>query len=268
MTQLKMWQEWEKKWDEGAEVARREHPNKDLKRLPNMPGVTPDTAKGLRWKALKYMIRHDEGFRVMKLVLQHPFRYAIGYAKSLLRKQSFKRDGDFFLYNTASIDAFRKKLHQKNNVLIVGFSYCHKPFECPSGRFTDQCIADPENPACRQCFIGKTVNALPTKNIKPLFIPTVHYISEKMLEITHEHPGQDVLFIITACEMTLKMFADWGNMANIQGVGVRLDGRICNTMRAFELSEEGIKPGLTVVLPETQARILDLIRERKTAESM
>ena len=68
--------------------------------------------------------------------------------------------------------------------------------------------------------------------------------------------------MITACEMTLEMFGDWGNMVNLRGVGIRLDGRICNTMRAFELSERGIKPGLTVVLDETQKAMLRLIRER------
>ena len=72
--------------------------------------------------------------------------------------------------------------------------------------------------------------------------------------------GKKILFIITACEMTLEMFGDWGNMVEIQGIGVRLDGRICNTMKAFELSEEGIKPGLTVVLPHTQRRILNLLQ--------
>lgn len=62
--------------------------------------------------------------------------------------------------------------------------------------------------------------------------------------------------------MTLEMFGDWGNMVNIQGIGVRLDGRICNTMRAFELSEKGIKPGLTVVLKESEDKILNLIKSR------
>ena len=66
--------------------------------------------------------------------------------------------------------------------------------------------------------------------------------------------------MITACEMTLEMFGNLGNMASIKGIGVRLDGRICNTMKAFELSERGIKPGLTVVLEPTQKRILNLIR--------
>jgi len=63
--------------------------------------------------------------------------------------------------------------------------------------------------------------------------------------------------------MTLQMFGDWGNMVGLSGVGVRLDGRICNTMEAFALSERGVKPGLTVVLPETQKRMLAWIRLRR-----
>lgn len=83
----------------------------------------------------------------------------------------------------------------------------------------------------------------------------------------HQNPDRPILFMITACELTLEMFGDWGNMVNIQGLGIRLDGRICNTMKAFELSEQGIKPGLTVVLDETQKVILQLIRSRNQAMS-
>jgi len=99
----------------------------------------------------------------------------------------------------------------------------------------------------------------------PLIIPTIHYIGGKIFEIVHQHPGKSVLFVITACELTLEMFGDWGNMVNIRGLGVRLDGRICNTMKAFELSEQGIKPGLTVVLDETQQVVMELIRSRTLA---
>ena len=52
-------------------------------------------------------------------------------------------------------------------------------------------------------------------------------------------------------------------MAGVRGIGVRLDGRICNTMRAFELSEEGIKPGLTVITPVTQDRFLELVKRMR-----
>ena len=156
--------------------------------------------------------------------------------------------------------------NKKRLLLAVGFSYCQKPHECPSGRFTDQCIADPNNPVCRQCDIGKVVNALPQKAI-PLIIPTVHYIGDQIFNLVHAHPDKQVYFLITACEMTLEMFGDWGNMAGVKGIGVRLDGRICNTMRAFELSEEGIKPGLTLVTESTQQKILDMVKRMRSEKS-
>lgn len=95
--------------------------------------------------------------------------------------------------------------------------------------------------------------------MKIFFIPTVHYIGEQFFKLLETHKVDSMVFLITACELTLKMFADWGNMLGIRGAGVRLDGRICNTMKAFELSEVGIKPGLTVVRKETQAQIMKLI---------
>ena len=91
-------------------------------------------------------------------------------------------------------------------------------------------------------------------------------ICGRIFDIVHQNPGKQVLFMITACEMTLEMFGDWGNMVNIKGLGIRLDGRICNTMRAFELSEQGIKPGLTIVLDETQKKVLELIRFRRESD--
>ena len=41
-------------------------------------------------------------------------------------------------------------------------------------------------------------------------IPTVHYIGDKIFELVHAHPKSQVLFLITACEMTLEMFGDLG----------------------------------------------------------
>lgn len=210
------------------------------------------------------MIIKDDG-SVFKGFLKHPLRYSWALLRSVMSKKSFIRDDDFFLYGIKSVAEFKKLLKDEASLLVMGFSYCHKPFECPSGRFTDQCIHAAENPVCRQCFIGKCMNALPENNAIPLFIPTIHYIGAKIFEIVHNNPDKHVIFVITACEMTLEMFGDWGNMVGIQGIGVRLDGRICNTMKAFELSEQGVKPGLTVVLDKTQRRMLDLIRLRSDA---
>lgn len=269
MSKLKLWSEdsdWEKceaLWEEGAKKAKSSSPIKSLTRLPKMPGMTEETKKFLKWKSFKWLVMKDHGFKIFRHFLKHPIKYSQGLIRSWLKKKSYQREGDFFYYGVKNTEEFEKLLKDPDSLLVLGFSYCHKPFECPSGRFSDQCIHDPDNPVCRQCFIGKATNASPDKGCIPLFIPTVHYIGEKIFEIVHSYPTKKVIFIITACEMTLEMFGDWGNMVGIQGIGIRLDGRICNTLEAFRLSEEGIKPGLTVVLDDTAKEMLRLIKERR-----
>lgn len=266
MPRLPLWQsDWdqaEQEWAQAAQEAAKEHPLKGLKSLPQMTGITDETARGLKWKSLKWMIQKDSHREILRGFLKHPLKYGWALLKSALKSKPYVREGDFFLYGVDSVDHFEKLLKDPEALFVLGFSYCHKPFECPSGRFTPDCIHDAENPVCRQCFIGKAVQAATPRQTFPLFIPTIHYIGGKIFEIAHQHPGKPILFIITACELTLEMFGDWGNMVRIQGLGVRLDGRICNTMKAFELSERGIKPGLTVVLDDTQKRIMHLIRQR------
>lgn len=254
------WEGAEKTWDQGAQEAEKNAPVKKLRVLPQMPGITEETAKHLKWKSFVYMLRHDTKRQILRHVLKRPFRYAYHYLRSLLKKRAYTRDEDFFFYGLPSVEAFVKQVHQPDSLLVFGFSYCQKPHACPSGRFTDQCIQDPDHPVCRQCPIGKLMHALPSKKCIPLIIPTVHYIGNKMFEISDAHPEKKLHFCITACEMTLEMFGDWGNMIQAKGIGVRLDGRICNTMRAFELSEKGIKPGLTVLTDKSEARMLQLVK--------
>lgn len=267
MSKLKMWNEYpswneaEKVWDKGAQDAAREKPIQNLKQLPSMIGITPDAAKNLKWKSLWWMITQDHERKILKGFLRHPFKYGWSFLKSIVRKKSYKRENDFFLYGIKDLESFQTLLQRKDALLLVGFSYCHKPFECPSGRFSEECIHDPSHPVCRQCFIGKVVNALPEENTISVAIPTIHSIGGKIFELIDQYPDRKIIFIITACEMTLTMFGDWGNMVGIEGLGIRLDGRICNTMKAFELSEKGVKPGLTVVLEETKEEILKWIAQ-------
>lgn len=256
------WDEHAKKWDEQAKKASKSHPIKNLKHLPKMVGITEKTQKYLKWKTLKYMISHDHEKKILKGFFKNPIKYLFSFLSSCIKKKSYKRDGDFFLYKTSSLKDFKKRLDEKDSLLILGFSYCHKPFECPSKRFSPECINQEDHPVCQQCFIGKALRLSPKKRFIPLIIPTIHYIGERIFDIVHRNPNKKILFIISACEMTLEMFGDWGNMTGICGTGVRLDGRICNTMRAFELSEKGVKPGLTVVLEPTKQEILNLLRHR------
>lgn len=256
------WQEAETAWDTQAKKAASSHPLKTLTHLPQMPGITPETARHLKWKSFKYLIRHDKKWVFPRYFIKHPLKYGYNLLKSYFQKKSYYRQGDFFLYN-CSLKEFQKEVSDPETLLVIGFSYCHKPFECPSGRFTDGCIHDSSHLVCQQCFIGKTVHALPENNVIPLFIPTIHYIGEKIFEIVEANPKKTILFLITACELTLKMFGDFGNMVGVKGIGVRLGGRICNTMKAFELSEKGVKPGLTVISEETQRQILELIKLKR-----
>jgi hypothetical protein len=271
MSKLKLWQEhptWEeaeKAWDGGVAAAAQAQPVEGLRHMPKMVGITPDTAKNLKWKSFKWMLTQDVDGHVRKGILKHPLRYAWAFLKSVFRKKSYTRSGDLFFYGVDSLEHFKQLVEDPQALFVLGFSYCHKPFECPSQRFSADCIHDPEHPVCRQCFIGKAINALPPENAFPLLIPTVHYIGGKIFEIAHSHPNKKIVFIITACEMTLEMFGDWGNMVGIQGIGIKLDGRICNTMKAFELSERGIKPGLTVISNATQQEILMLLKSRREA---
>lgn len=261
--QYKSFEEAEAAWETQAAQAEKAHPLKVLKNPPKMVGITPDAASFLKWKSLVWMIKKDKGLQIMKQVLKHPWRHLKAYIKSLASKKPFLRDGDFFLYGISSFADYEKLLKKPDTLLVLGFSYCHKPFECPAGRFTDACIHDLQNPVCQQCFIGKCVHASSSENTIPVMIPTIHHIGRKIFELKEAHKDKQIIFLITACEMTLTMFADWGNLAEIKGIGVRLDGRICNTMKAFELSEEGIKPGLTLVLEPTKAKCLEWIRLRK-----
>ena len=107
------------------------------------------------------MASHDHDREVWPYFWRRPLRYTWNYLRSLLHRKSHGREGDFFLYGVSSVQEYRKLLEDPERLFVVGFSYCEKPFECPSGRFTPKCIRDPENQVCRQCNIGKCLNALP-----------------------------------------------------------------------------------------------------------
>lgn len=267
-SQKTTWEDFESRWNEKEKEAEIAFPLKKLKVLPVMTGITEETSKNLKWKSLWWMVKKDKGFQILRHFLKHPFKYGRQFIKSWLKGKSFNRQGDFFLYGLDSLSDFESLLLDKETLFVIGFSYCHKPFECPSGRFTADCIRDVNHDVCRQCFIGKTIHGLPQKNSHPVLIPTVHHIGNELFELLHAKPDRKIIFLITACEMTLEMFGDYGNMIGVQGIGIRLGGRICNTLQAFQLSEEGIKPGLTVVLEDTKEKMLHWVRKRSEAMSL
>jgi hypothetical protein len=261
LTDLPSWEDKERLWDERAEKAKKDRSLKGFQHLPKMVGIASQTAKFLKLRGLLYLIFHDKNKIFLRFFFKKPISYGLALLRSYRKKKSFLQKGDFFFYGIKNEEEFLEKARDPNALVIVGFSYCHKPMECPSGRFSDRCENDPASSVCNQCFIGKCSFLAKQSKAQILYIPTIHYIGEKMFEAVTKNPGKSVLFLITACELSLTMFSDWGNMIQSQGIGVRLDGRICNTMQAFSLSEEGIKPGLTVVLEDTKQKMLSLLQK-------
>jgi hypothetical protein len=253
------WEEAEDAWNAMAGRASSTFPLKIPAFVPSIQSIAPGEGC-LRWKALRWVIKRDRNYRLVRSLLRHPFRYGCRYLASVVRKTPYVQDGDLFFYGVKNVEEMMALMMKRESILIVGFSYCQKPFECPAGRFGEGCCADLSNMVCQQCFVGKAMHSLPTRKTIPVAIPTINDIGKHVLQAIHEFPDHQILFVITACEMALHMFGDFGNMVGVQGIGIRLGGRVCNTMRAFALSEEGIKPGLTTVLPLTQGKMFDLIR--------
>lgn len=226
---------------------QKSHPLKIVDYEPKIPQITRQTKRFLKLKSLFYILKEDRKNITSRYILKKPFFYGKNFLKSVFQKSSFIRQNDAFYFGVKTDHDWQKLLLNSKGLLVLGFSYCQKPLECPSGRFNSLCKNQEDHPVCSQCLIHKYRKISSGKRIITLIIPTIHYIGEKILKIKKNYPKDEILFLITACEMTLHMFGDWGNMAQIKGIGIRLGGRICNTMKAFHLSEQGIKPGLTVL---------------------
>lgn len=215
------------------------------------------TQRFLKWKTLSYLLKNDKEKMLLKHFFKHPIKYGCNFLRSAIRTKSHIRDGDLFLYGVNSVEEFQDLLKGENKILLVGFGYCQKPMQCPAGRFTAQCLCDDDNPTCQNCFIGKCMKLNP--NIKPIVITTAYYIGEQIFKLIEENPNKEILFAISACELALKMFGDWGNMVQLKGIGIKLDGRVCTSMQAFIAAENGIKPFQTTIPPEQEKLFLRII---------
>lgn len=255
------WKEAEEAWEKKAQAYRTSTPLKTPARSPRIPGITEKTKKLLKLKTLKYLLTHDRERLFRRFFCKRPIHYTFAYLRSILKRKPIRQEGDFYFFGFKDAAAFQATKDDPNSLLIVGFSFCQKPLECPDGRFNPSCRFDPDHPVCRQCFIGKVRNALPEERTLSVIIPTVYDIGRTLFETIERFPQKKIVFLITACDLSLAMFADFGQMTGVPGVGIRLSGRICNTLKAFTLAERGTKPGLTYLSPETEKRVLEFLKK-------
>jgi hypothetical protein len=216
----------------------------------------------LRLKGLLWLFRRDKNRTILRHFFCRPFSYTWRYFSSLLKKKPHREEGDFFYYGIEDLEEWKRKAKDPKTHLLIGFSYCQKPLQCPAGRFLATCLHDSAHPICTSCPLFEMIGFIPP-DVVYVLIPTVNYIAEKILTLKKENPGKNILFLISSCELSLRMFSDFASAAGLCGLGVRLRGKVCPTFEAFCLAEEGKKKTQTTLADETKNSLIRLYSSLK-----
>ncbi|MFA6118475.1 MAG: hypothetical protein WCT85_06730 [Parachlamydiales bacterium] len=246
-----------KAWEDNFEIGNRKTTESSKKNLDsNIIFQRP-----LRIKALLYLLKQDKDLSLLKNFSKFFFYHLKNILRSYLKKTPCILKDNLYLYNIDDFEEGKAGLSSKDTLFILGFSYCQKPIACPKKRFTCECIYDYENKTCSQCFIGKCINAM-NKNDIYLIIPDIKYISEKLFEISYQNPNKNIFFVISSCSLSIKMFSDFANILKLQGIAIRLLGRVCLNYKSFLFAEKGLKNGLTYISDENEKTIFEILKIR------
>lgn len=236
----------------------------NVKKILFEPKIKIDFSKLDRIKTLFYLIKNDKNLFFLKKIKKNPLLYLFNLFRSYITKEPYRIENDFFLHNFSNSNDLKKNAFDKNATFIFGFSYCQKPINCPKKRFSSDCIHDYRNDICCQCFIGKCANAI-NKQDMFLVIPDINFIGKKIFEIYDNNPKKNIVFIISACELSIKLFSDYANMLKIKVLGIKLTNRVCTNFKSFLYAEKGIKTGITDLHEISKNFILEILKIRYSA---
>lgn len=206
----------------------------------------------MKLKSLIYLLSHDKNKILTKYFFRNFFSLSTRFIISLFKTTYTKKDG-IYLFNIIDPEYIKKSSN-----LIIGFSFCEKPLECPSQRFTSECKNDPLNTICQTCPISKYLKKINVKDYTIFFITTVNYIGEELIKIKNTNPN----FLIIACPFSLKMFAHFSYILNLKGIGIPLEGPVCNNFKAFKLAEEGKKKAKTFISNQLEEKLFFLCKKK------
>ena len=203
-------------------------------------------------KILKYLFSKEKKL-LIKYFFKKPFKHLFSLLKSFFKKPYIKKD-NLFLFGIENIKNFKKLAKNKNNQLLIGFSYCQKPINCREKRFSSSCKIDKNNETCRTCFIGKCKNFLEnshlSKNSNFVIITTIHSLIKKIHNLQTKNPN--ILFLINACFLSIDMFKNFSNALNLKGIAIPLKGGVCRDFKEFINAEKGEKKKTTHIFSEKQ----------------
>jgi hypothetical protein len=215
----------------------------------------------IRIKSLFYLIRQDKRLKLLKFFLKKPIINSYNLFRSYLSKEPYIKEKDFFLFNLSNLNELKQLALENSSLFVFGFSYCQKPFECPQKRFSSQCLHDYNNNICSQCFIGKCTNAMNNKDIF-LVITDIYHFAKKILELINKNPNKKIIFIITSCELSVKMFSDFANVLKIKALSIKLTKKVCLNYKSFLTAEKGKKSVITDLDKEKKILFLELLKLR------
>lgn len=228
-------------WDKKQALLENKKP---LKKVLFDPRIKISFSNFTRIKSLLYLLQKDKKLKLIKFFIKKPLFYLHNLLKSYFSKAPYIVEDNVFLFNLSNFKELKKITDNKDNLFIFGLSYCQKPIECPKKRFSSECIHDYENDICAQCFIGKCSNAINNNDII-LVIPDIYFFSETIIELINKNPEKQIIFVISACELSIKMYSDLANMLKIKGLGLKLSSRVCTNFKSFTYAEKGQKNSVT-----------------------
>ncbi|MBN2478965.1 MAG: hypothetical protein JXA94_01930 [Parachlamydiales bacterium] len=252
--------------DDKKSLDNENQPGKDyfFNKNPKNPKITTSLEKHnfiFKLKSLKYLIKQDKSNNFLKLFKKRPFFYLKNLFTSYLKSKPYIQSGDNFLFNIATLEILKDRLKKPDVILLFALSYCQRPKECKEKRFSSDCKYDPISTVCSQCFLGKCANLI-QKTDKFLIVPDVKFIGDTIFEILNNEKDKEIIFVVSACDLSIKMFADFANILKIKGIGIKLQGRVCLNFETFLHAEKGLKNSLTNLSNDSESLMLELLKTR------
>lgn len=206
-----------------------------------------------------YHIFRQEPFYVLKTILRRPFSYFWRYILSFKTKRGHIPEGAY-LYGFKDIKSFKKSINTKKSQLILGSSYCQRPKNCPTIRFSSICPL--ENNICYTCPIS-TYKKLLKRNDSFIMITTALELGKKIISLQKTHPEKDIIFILSSCDLSQEIFTFFSYILGIKGIAFSLRGNICKNFKSFKHAEEGKKKAQTYLDSKQNMLIKELLILRK-----
>jgi len=204
----------------------------------------------LKVKGFYHLFKQNPSY-VIKALLRRPFLYFKRFISSFSEKRTLLQEG-VHLYGFKKLEDLKRSLASKESLLILGFSYCQRPKNCPAIRFSNTCPIDQST--CSSCSLSPFIKHL-RKDDSFIVIAKALDLGEKILNLQKKYPQKEILFALSVCDLSEEIFSNFSHILGAKGVSFSLNGNTCTNFKSFQLAEEGKKKN-TTYLDDMQNQLL------------